>query len=384
MTKTADIVIIGGGIIGVSIAYNLGKMGAKKIVLFEKDNICEGSTALCAGGIRRQFTSDVTMQFALKSFEVFQHFKDEFGVDPQFHPIGYLFLATSPDEIDVFKKNVEFQNRYGVPSRVLSRDEIEKNWPFLNIEDVLGGAFCETDGFASPHEVTHAMAKRAKELGTSIIEQTEVTDIEVIKGRVVSVTAGGQRLETPVVVNAAGPYAANVGKLAGIDIPVKPIRRQLFITDPFDQIPDEVPLTIDHKQNFYFRREGKAVLLSGPQDESPSFNLNTDFDSMVETAEKAINRVPVFEKTNIARGWGGLYEISPDNNAILGTVPEAEGLIVANGFSGHGFQHGPATGMVIAEVILKGKAETINIDPLSYDRFKTGDLIKESLTAFHD
>ena len=384
MKKTADIVIIGGGIIGVSIAYYLGKMGAKNVVLLEKDHICEGSTALCAGGIRRQYTTDIAMQFAQKSFEVFQNFKDELDVDPQFHPVGYLFLATSPEELDIFKQNVAFQNKYDVPSQILTREEIEKHWPYLNTEDVFGGAFCDTDGYASPHEITHAIAKKARNSGIDIYEETEVKNIEVQHGRVVSVTAGRNRVETPFVVNAAGPYAENVGKLAGIDIPVKPIRRQLFITDPFDRLPEAVPLTIDHKQNFYFRREGKTVLLSGPQDEIPSFNLNTDFDSMVETAEKAMYRVPVFENTNIARGWGGLYEISPDNNAILGNVPDIEGLILANGFSGHGFQHGPAAGMVIAELILNGRAETIDIEKLSYERFKRGELVKESLTAFHD
>ena len=384
MNKTADIVIIGGGIIGTSIAYYLGKRGAKNVVLLEKDHICEGSTALCAGGIRRQFTTDVTMRFSLTSFEVYRHFKDEFGVDPQFHQIGYLFLATGAEELEVFSENVAFQQRYGIPSQILSRDDIHRRWPFLNTGDVFGGAFCETDGYASPHEVTHAMAKRARELGIRIVEQTEVTGIEVENGRVRSVSAGKDRIETPIVVNAAGPYAEKVGRLAGIDIPVKPIRRQLFVTDPFDPLPDSIPLIIDHKHNFYFRREGKAVLFSGPQDDTPGFNLNTDFDSIAETAEKAMHRATVFENAHIARGWGGLYEISPDNNAILGKVPEVQGLIVANGFSGHGFQHGPAAGMVIAEVILDGKSTTIDIEPLRYDRFRTGELLKERLTAFSD
>ena len=384
MEKTADIVIIGGGIIGVSIAYYLGKRGAKNVVLLEKDLIGMGSTGLCAGGIRRQWSTEVNMQFAMKSFEVFQNFEEEFGVSPEFHQIGYLFLARDEEELESFKKNIEFQNRFGVPSKLLTREQVKKEWPFLNLEDVFGGAFCDTDGYAGPTEVTNAIAKGARRYGVEIFEKTEATSIEVSRDRIVSVTTRDGRVESRTVVNAAGPYAANVGKLAGVEIPVNPIRRQLFVTDSFDKIPPSVPLTIDHKQNFYFRREGECVLLSGPQDEKPSFNLTTDFDSMVQTAEKAMHRVPVFEKAKINRGWAGLYEISPDNHAILGKVPEVEGLILAVGFSGHGFQHGPAAGMTIAELIWNGKSESIDIDPLALTRFKEGKAIKESMTAFKD
>jgi len=384
MEKGADVVIVGGGIVGVSIAYYLGNMGAKNVVLLEKDLIGEGSTGLCAGGIRRQWTTEVNMHFALKAFEIFQNFEDEFGIDPEFHQIGYLFLATSQEELEIFKENVEFQNRFGVPSQIFTREEVKKGWPFLNTEDVFGGAFCDTDGYAGPYEVTEGIARGARRHGVEILENTEVTSIEVEGDRIVSVTTTGGRVETPIVVNAAGPYAAKVGRMAGIDIPVKPIRRQLFVTDAFPMIPPSIPLTIDHKQNFYFRREGQSVLFSGPQDEEPSFNLSTYFDAMVETAEKATHRAPVFKDARIARGWAGLYEISPDNHAILGSVPEVEGLILANGFSGHGFQHGPAVGIVIAELILNGRAETINIDPLALGRFREGKMVKERLTAFRD
>jgi sarcosine oxidase subunit beta len=384
MKKTADIVIIGGGIIGVSIAYYLGKMGAKNVILFEKDLIGAGSTGLCAGGIRRQWSTEVNMHFAMKSFEIFQNFEEEFGASSEFHQIGYLFLARDEEELESFKKNIELQNRFGVPSQFLTHEEVKKEWPFLNLEDVAGGAFCDTDGYAGPNEVTQAIAKGARRHGVEIFEKTEVISMEMAKDRIVSVSTRDGQVETRTVVNAAGPYAANVGRLAGVEIPVNPIRRQLFVTNPFDKIPPSVPLTIDHKQNFYFRREGECVLLSGPQDEKPSFNLTTDFNSMVETAEKATYRVPVFEETNIARGWAGLYEISPDNHAILGKVSEVEGFILAVGFSGHGFQHGPAAGMVIAELIWNGKSESIDIDPLALTRFKEGKAIKELLTAFKD
>jgi sarcosine oxidase subunit beta len=384
MKKTAEMVIIGGGIIGVSIAYYLGKMGAKNVILFERDLIGMGSTGVCAGGIRRQWSTEVNMRFALKAFEILQNFEGEFGASPEFHQIGYLFLARDEEEVKSFKKNIELQNHFNVPTEFLTCEGVKKEWPFLNLNDVSAGAFCHTDGYAGPNEVTHAIAKGARRHGIQVIEKTEVISIEVTGNRIVSVTTKEGLVETRIVVNAAGPYAAHVGKLSGVEIPVSPIRRQLFVTDPFDKIPPSVPLTIDHSQNFYFRREGKCVLLSGPQDESPSFNLKTDFDAMVVTAEKATHRVPVFEKAKITRGWAGLYEISPDNHAILGNVPEVEGLVLAVGFSGHGFQHGPAAGMAIAELIWNGKSEIIDITPLALSRFKEGKAIKESLTAFRD
>lgn len=382
MQKTADIVIIGGGIIGVSIAYHLGRLGARNVLLLEKGLLCEGSTGLCAGGIRRQWTTAVNMQFALHAFDFFQTFRASFGVDPKFYPIGYLFLATDPKTCAAYEANVAFQNGYQVPSQMLARGEIERRWPFLNTADVLGGAFCDTDGYAGPHEVTHGLAKAARRLGVVIREHTAATAIDVRNGRVAGIVTPEGRVETAVVVNAAGPHAAEVGRLAGVEVPVEPIRRQLFITDPFDKLPPTVPLTIDNRRNFYFRREGKAVLLSGPQDETPSFNLTTDFDSMVTTAENATYRVPIFHETNIARGWGGLYEISPDNHAIIGPAPGVDGFFLANGFSGHGFQHGPGAGLAVAELILRGRCETFDIEPLSPARFRTGKLVRESLTAF--
>jgi sarcosine oxidase subunit beta len=384
MTKTADLVIVGGGIIGVSIAYHLACKGVKNLLLLEKNQIGEGSTGFCVGGIRRQWSTDVNMQFALKAYDVFQHFAEEFGVDPGFHQSGYLFLATSDEKLEAFRANVDFQNRYAVTSQILTREEVQKGWPFLNTSDILGAAYCETDGYAAPHEVTHAIAGAAKRLGVEICQEAEVTSIEVKRGCITSVTSSQGRVATPVVVNAAGPHAALLGKMAGVDVPVKPIRRQIFFTDAFDQIPSSVPLTIDPNQNFYFRREGKSVLLSGPQDETPSYNLTTDFDSELETAEKAAYRIPVLEQARITRGWAGLYEISPDHHSILGQAPEVEGLFLAAGFSGHGFQHGPVAGQVMAELIVDGRAETIDISPLAPTRFQEGKAIKETLTAFRD
>jgi sarcosine oxidase subunit beta len=212
----------------------------------------------------------------------------------------------------------------------------------------------------------------------------EVIGISIENGRIRSVKTRDEEVSTPVVVNAGGPYAASIGEMIGIKIPVKPLRRQIFITAPFRLADYLVPLTIDFHRGWYFRQEGDGLLLSGPLDAEPSFNLNTEYEAMVEASENAIYRVPGLEKARIARGWAGLYEISPDHHAILGRVPGVEGFIVANGFSGHGFQHSPAVGKVISELIVDGKALTIDISSLGIDRFERGELMVEPMTAFRE
>ena len=224
----------------------------------------------------------------------------------------------------------------------------------------------------------------SKRAGVKIYEGTEVTCILQEKGKIEGVRTKEGDIATPVVVNAAGPFASSIGEMAGVEIPVRPLRRQVFVTGPFHLTDQTVPLTIDFHRGWYFRQEVDGFLLSGPLDQTPSFNLNTDYKAMVEAAENAMYRVPDLEKALIARGWAGLYEISPDHHAILGKVPGIEGLILANGFSGHGFQHSPAVGKVIAELIVEGRAATIDIAPLSIERFKKGQRIFEPMTAFKE
>jgi sarcosine oxidase subunit beta len=227
-------------------------------------------------------------------------------------------------------------------------------------------------------------ASVAKRAGVKVYEGAEVVGISIIKDKVQGVKMRSEGISTPIVVNAGGPFASSIGEMAGVRIPVKPLRRQIFITAPFHLTDQTIPLTIDFHRGWYFRQEVDGLLLSGPLDQEPSFNLGIDYEAMAETSENAMYRVPVLEKARIARGWAGLYEISPDHHAILGKVPEVEGFILANGFSGHGFQHSPAVGKVIAELISEGKATTIDITPLSIERFKKNELIIEPMTAFKE
>ena len=378
----ADVVIVGGGIIGVSIAYHLAKRGAKPLLL-ERKLLGAGSTGKCAGGIRTQFSTEINISLSILSRPAFERFQEDLGVDPEFRRVGYLFLAGTGSHWDLLKANARLIRKKGLRVETLSAWEIGDRWPFLRIDDLAGGSFTADDGYAGPHEVLQGFAKGAKRLGAVLREGVEVTDIKVSRGRVRGVeTASGEMIETDTVVNAAGPWAAHVAALAGLRLPVRPLRRQIFFTAPFRDLPDLLPLVIDLQHGWYMRREGEGLLLAGPQDSVSSFNEQVDFESQGWTAERSMRRVPVLERARIVRGWAGLYEISPDNHPIIGEFPQLKGFVCANGFSGHGFQHSPAAGMLVAELIAEGRSATLDLHPLRPHRFREGELILEPLTAF--
>ena len=383
MQKTAEIVIIGGGIIGGSIAYHLAEKKAKGVLLLEKGRLGEGATAKCAGGIRAQFSTEINIRFSLESLKTWDRFEEITGIDLDFRKVGYLFLATTDEEWEIFKTHVDLQRRFGIPVELLSPGEIKHRWRYLRVDDLRGGTFCPREGFAGPYEALTGFVRGARKGGVKIHENTEVLTIQRKRGDFFSVRTNQGDILSPIVVSAAGPYAKEVGEMAGTAIPVQPYRRQLFFTTPFPWIPDPIPLVIDLHRGWYFRREGKGLLLSGPKDEFPSHNVNVDYEAMAEAAENSIHRVPLLAKAEINRGWAGSYEISPDHHAILGQVPENPGFFVANGFSGHGFQHSPAVGRVMAEQIL-GEIPFMDVSSLSLDRFREGKLIREPLTAFKD
>ena len=386
LPRRADVVVIGGGIVGTAIAYYLAERGVSDVLLLERGLLGEGSTGKCAGGIRTQFSTEINIRLSLLSRQVFDRFEDEFGIDPEFHESGYLFLAGEDREWAVLNENRALTASLGLDVELLSPAEISAKWPFVRTDDLLGGSYTAHDGYAGPYEVLQGFAKGARRLGVRIREGVEVTGISYNRTGVTGVeTASGDRIQSSVVVNAAGPHAALIAAMAGLDLPVKPLRRQVFFTDAFDEIPEQFPMIIDLGHGWYMRREGKGLLLSGPQDKESSFNTNVDFDAQEWTAERSVYRAPVLEKARLARrGWAGLYSISPDHHAILGAFPERPGFICANGFSGHGFQHSPATGMLVAELITEGSAQTLDIHPLRPERFREGDLIREPLTAFKD
>jgi sarcosine oxidase subunit beta len=367
--ETAEVAIVGGGIMGASTAYHLARQGCTDVVILEKDLLAQASTGLSAGGIRQQFSHPANIRLSQEAVRVFERFEDAFGVNMEFRQVGYLFLAQSEEVWQEFLANVEIQRRYDVPVEVLSPDEIKYRWPYLNVEDLRGGTFCPEDGYADPYMAAMGFANAARRLGVRIEEQTKVTGINVEGGQVRGVETTRGPISAPVVVDVAGPWGGQVATLAGFDLPVQPIRRQVFVTAPFEAIPKPVPMILDIEPAFYFRGEGPGVLMGmSDPDEPPSFNLNWDYRFMEKVIDKAIDRAPILEEAEINRGWGGLYAVTPDDNPIIGPLPGAAGFYCAIGFSGHGFQQSPTVGRILAELILDGRTE-FDLSPFAHDRF---------------
>jgi sarcosine oxidase, subunit beta len=383
MTETADIVIIGGGVVGASIAYHLGRRGhGRGVVVLEQHTVGSGTTGRSVGGIRCQFSTEINIRLSLESVAFWRRAETVLGLPVDYRETGYLFLAQTPAERAQFERNVALQNRLGVPSQLLEPEAAARLVPGLTTHDLTAAAYNARDGGAGPHEATQAFVTRAREAGVRVRERTPVTGIDVRAGRVRGVETPLDRIETSTVVIAAGPWAAPVGRLAGVELPVRPFRREIFVSEPFDGLPAVMPLVIDLHVGWYVRREGPSVLMSGAKDAHPSYDTHVEWAGLPRIAELAAHRLPVLEHARFGgKAWAGLYDVSPDDHAIMGRVPEVAGLYCAVGFSGHGFQHSPATGRLMAELILDGRTTGIDIGCLGLERFRTGRLLHEPLTA---
>jgi sarcosine oxidase subunit beta len=367
--ETAAVAIIGGGIIGASTAYHLARKGCTDVIILEKDLLAQASTGLSAGGIRQQFSHPANIRLSQEAVRLFERFEEELGADVEFRQVGYLFLAQSEDVWQEFLVNVETQRQLGVPVEVLTPEEIKRRWPYLNVDDLRGGTFCPQDGYADPYMAAMGFANAARRLGVRIEEQTKVTAIQIAAGEVRGVDTTRGPIAAPAVVDVAGPWAGEVAEMAGFSLPVKPYRRQVFITQAFDAIPKPVPMILDIEPAFYFRGEGPSILMGmSDPDEPSSFNTNVDYRFMERVIDAAIHRAPLLENAEILRGWGGLYAITPDDNPIIGPLPGAQGFYCAIGFSGHGFQQAPTVGRILAELILDGHTD-FDLAPFAHDRF---------------
>ncbi|UCE42116.1 MAG: FAD-binding oxidoreductase [Candidatus Aminicenantes bacterium] len=375
----SKIVIIGGGIMGVSTAYFLAKRGQKDIILLERDLLAQASTGLCVGGIRQQFSHPANILLSQETIGLLRHFEREFHAKIDFHQAGYLFLTREQSTWEAFCECVKIQRRYGVPVEVLSPEEVKRRWPYLEIKGLKGGIFGPEDGYVDPYDVTMAIANKTRKLGIRILEKTEVTDIHLENNQVKGVATSRGPIFSRIIVNAAGAWGGEIAKMAGVELPIQPFRRQVFITKAFDAIPRPLPMIIDQDTQFYIRGYAPGILMGMTDlDELPSFHTHVDRSFMERVTAAALERVPVLEKAEMLRGWGGLYAMTPDENPIIGEIPGIKGFFCATGFSGHGFQHGPAVGRILSELILHGKTN-FNLSPFSYDRFnkcqKTTELI---------
>ena len=388
MSETADAVIIGGGIVGSSIAYHLAEAGCTRVLVIEREEEQGmGSSGKGAGGVRAQFATDINIQMSLYSINFFAQMEEATGHASGYRPYGYLFIATNEQHLDYLRANRERQMKAGLKNvEMIAPEDIDAMLPQLRMSDVVGGSFCQTDGFVEPLRVLRGFTARAKERGARVWLKTEVIGIEVENGRIAGVLTTRGRVATRVVINAGGAWAAQVARLAGVEIPVVPLRRQLVITKPFAQLPARVPMTIDMSNGFHFRREPAegletGVLMAWPApDEAPGFKTEFEEQFVENIFKRAINRVPCFRDAapDLSRCRAGLYEVTPDHHAIIGEAKGVKGLYLANGFSGHGVMHSPATGKIVSELVLQGTSQLLDVTPLGAERFAEGRLIEET------
>jgi sarcosine oxidase subunit beta len=383
VTHSAEVVIIGGGIVGASIAYQLTQAGCRGVVILERESHQgKGSTGKSMGGVRAQFSTESSIRMSLYSIPFFRDFEETMGHPSGYRAQGYLLLATNERHMGYLRTNVQIQTAAGLNAvRLVTKDDIVRIVPQLRSDDIVGGTFCSIDGFVDPYSVMTGFTLRAVDQGAQLFRDAAVTAIDRDSQGVSAVHTAQNKFETRIVVNAAGAWSAGVAKMAGLDLPVEPLRRMLVPTEPFEKISHGAPMTIDLSTGFHFRPEGLGLLMAwADPEEKPSFNTNFDRAFVEKVLTLGVSRIPVLEEVavNPSRAWAGLYEMTPDHHPILGAAPGVPGLFLASGFSGHGVMHSPATGKIMADLILTGATDLIDAKLLDYNRFAEGRMIQET------
>jgi sarcosine oxidase, subunit beta len=379
LPKSAQVVVIGGGVMGASTAYHLALKGCRDVLLLERQPyLGQGATGKCAGGIRYQFSTEINVRLSLLSLPMLGRFEDETGQAIDLRWPGYLFLLTEEPDVARFRNNVALQHRLGVPTQWLSPDEARRIAPQLRADDLLAATFHPGDGLADPNGVVSGYASAARRLGVTVLTGAPVIGVRVDRGRVHSVETPLGHVACETVVNAAGPWAATVSELLGVPMPITPVRRQMLTTTPLPELRSDFPFVIDFAQSLYFHREGDGLLtgMSNPH-ELPGFDESIDPDWELVHLEAAIERLPLLAKAGRLSAWAGLYEVTPDAHPIIGPIAQVNGYYVVAGFSGHGFMHGTAAGLLMAEMITEGRAISLDISVLDYARFAEGRLVQE-------
>ncbi|MFJ4782552.1 NAD(P)/FAD-dependent oxidoreductase [Streptomyces sp. NPDC088794] len=369
MKTQASAVVIGGGVMGASVAYHLAAAGVPDVVLVERDELASGSTSKAAGGVRAQFSDELNIQLGARSLEAFGRFEAETGHDIDLHRVGYLFLLSTPEEVASFEAGVRLQNSLGVPSRMITPKEAQRLSPLISTDGLLAAAFSPDDGHCTPEAVVQGYASAARAHGARILRHTEVTGVELHGDRITAVSTTLGRIATDTVICTAGPWSRAVGAMVGVDLPVQPLRRQIAVTEPVPDLPPDLPMTIDFTSSLYFHTEGPGLLLGmSDPDERPGFATDTH-DRWIPALYAAMERrAPALLDLRRTGGWAGLYEITPDHNALIGEATSVSRFLYATGFSGHGFLQGPAVGEVVRDLYL-GRVPFVDVRPLSAGRF---------------
>ena len=377
---TCDIAIVGAGIIGTSIAWHLAKAGCTSVAVLEREpNPGMGSTAKAAGGIRAQFESRINVELSALSIPAFERFPKELGSDVVFNQAGYLWMTNRAADMKAFEANVKQQRGFGLDVKLIDRREIERLAPYVRSDDLVGGTFHAKDGYAPPADFVMGYFKESKRMGVKYFTDSPVTGAAVKDRRVVALRTPSGELRAERVVIAAGDWSKAIGAMIGVEIPIEPVRRQCLVTHPIREgMKHPIPMTIDYATGIYMHSESGGVLIGlADKNEPPSFNENADPDFIAKIVELAMARVPLLESSSILTQWGGLYEVTPDHHPIISNVPPLQNVTLAAGFSGHGVMHAPATGQVVAEMLL-GKKTTLDLSSLRFTRFREGCMIHES------
>ena len=367
----AECVVIGGGVIGVSCAFHLAEAGVD-VLLLERGGLGEGSTAKAAGGIRSSFTSRVNVELGLRGLAAYSAFGERFGTEIDFRRDGYLYLVADPADVPAFERCADLQREHGVRSHLLDPAEAKSVLPLLETDGIVAALWSPDDAKATPDAVVQGYAKAARAHGAKLRTGVEVTGIERDGDALTGVVTTAGRVRTGAVVCAAGAWSGRIGELAGLDLPVRPFRRQVVFTGPVPGLPDSVPLTIEMPSAFYFHREGPGLAMSFCEDDGfPGFDTHYEAGEWLpRLAELAGRRIPAVLDAGIRTAWAGLYEVTPDRNQIVGESVLLSRFLYATGFSGHGFQMGPATGELVRDLYL-GRPTAVDIAELDVRRFES-------------
>jgi sarcosine oxidase, subunit beta len=376
LPRTAPVVIVGGGVIGTSCAFHLAEAGVDGVLLLERNQLGSGSSGRAAGGVRAQFSDAINVALAQRSLSAFADFGRRPGFEIDLHQVGYLFVLTREEDVRVFERSVAIQRELGVPSEIVSPQTVRELCPLLSVDDVLAGVFSPSDGHATPDSVVQGYASGARAHGATLVTETEVIELVVDGGQVRAVVTADGTVRTGTVICAAGAWSRALGDLAGVELPVTPLRRQILFTEPLPALPAKLPMTIDFTTSFYFHREGPGVLMGMPAPgERRGFDVELSDEFIPALLEVAERRAPQLARVGIKGSWTGYYELSPDHNALIGEAPDVSRFIYATGFSGHGFLQAPAVGEVVRDLVL-GRTPAIDVSPLSVQRFADPDALR--------